>query len=95
MTLRTRLVAILAALITIGLAVAGVATYGALRNFLYERVDAQLRQTQPIAVRVLVASVRGDHDIPHLSPEGSTGLPIAAYAEESPLAIVIRSGRMS
>ncbi len=54
MTLRTRLVAILAILITIGLAVSGVATYGALRDFLYERVDSQLRETLPIAIRALV-----------------------------------------
>jgi two-component system OmpR family sensor kinase len=81
MTLRTRLVAILAVLITIGLAVAGVATYGALRNFLYERVDSQLSETQPIAVRALFASARDDHEPSHPSPEESVGLPIAAYAE--------------
>ncbi|HZA19529.1 MAG TPA: HAMP domain-containing sensor histidine kinase [Actinomycetota bacterium] len=80
MTLRTRLVAILAVLITIGLAVSGVATYGALRNFLYERVDSQLRETQPIAIRALAASAT-EHEPPHPSPEESVGLPIAVYAE--------------
>jgi two-component system OmpR family sensor kinase len=81
MTLRTRLVAILAALVTIGLAVAGVLTYSALRDFLYERIDSQLRQTQPIAIRALVASASGGHEPQHLPPEGAVGLPIAAYAE--------------
>lgn len=81
MTLRTRLIAILAILITVGLAVSGVATYGALRNFLYERVDSQLRQTQPIAIRALVGSARGGNGVPPFPPGGVAGLPISAYAE--------------
>lgn len=80
MTLRTRLIGILAILITIGLAVSGVATYGALRNFLYERVDSQLRHTQPVAIRALVESARGGDGFTQL-PADSAGLPIAAYAE--------------
>ena len=79
MTLRTRLVSILAILITVGLAVSGVATFGALRSFLFERVDSQLRQTQPLAIRALVESARGD--LPQPPPGESTRLPIAAYAE--------------
>ncbi|MQB01603.1 MAG: HAMP domain-containing protein [Actinobacteria bacterium] len=81
MTLRTRLVAILAVLITIGLAVSGVTTYGALRTFLYQRVDSQLRQTQPIAIRALVESARGDVGFPEPPLVGPAGLPISAYAE--------------
>jgi two-component system OmpR family sensor kinase len=80
MTLRTRLIAILAILITIGLTISGVATYGALRSFLFERVDSQLRQTQPLAIRALAESARGG-DLPQPPPGGPTGLPIAAYAE--------------
>lgn len=75
MTLRTRLVAVLAILITIGLAVSGAATYGALRSFLYERVDSQLSQIQPLAIRALSGVFRGP------SPGALSGGPIAAYAE--------------
>ena len=79
MTLRTRLIAILAILITLGLAISGVATYGALRNFLFERVDSQLRQTQPIAIRALESARAGDgFPGPQVGP---AGLPISAYAE--------------
>jgi two-component system OmpR family sensor kinase len=81
MTLRTRMVAILAILITVGFAIFGVATYGALRNFLFDRVDTQLRQTQPIAIRALIDSARGGNRFPLPSPGGLAGLPIAAYAE--------------
>lgn len=77
MTLRTRLVAILAILITIGLAVSGVATYGALRTFLYERVDDQLREIQPLAIRALVSPAAGSPP----RPGGPLGGPIGAYAE--------------
>ena len=80
MTLRARLVAILAALVSLGLLVSGVVTYGALKSFLYERVDAQLRDVQPAAVRALIVSARG-----HLGfsdpREGPPRLPISAYAE--------------
>lgn len=81
MTLRARLIAILAVLIGIGFLFSGVATYGALRNFLYDRVDDQLRQTQPIAVRVLINSAEGIPPEETDPPGGVSGLPIAAYAE--------------
>ena len=80
MTLRARLIAILAILIAVGLLLAGIATYAALRNFLYERVDDQLRQTQPIAVKVLINSAEGVIS-PDTSSDDLPGLPIAAYAE--------------
>jgi two-component system OmpR family sensor kinase len=80
MTLRARLIAILAVLVTAGLAISGFATYGALKNFLYERVDSQLHQTQPIAINALIESAQGQE--PSTGPPGgSAGLPIAAYAE--------------
>jgi two-component system, OmpR family, sensor kinase len=81
MTLRTRLIAILAVLIAIGFLLSGIATYGALRNFLYERVDDQLRQTQPIAISVLIDSAAGRDFSSDGPPGGLPGLPIAAYAE--------------
>jgi two-component system, OmpR family, sensor kinase len=75
-TLRARLVAILAALVAIGLAISGVLTYGALKNFLLDRVDEQVRAAEPIAVRVLVGSLTDEPELP-----GPPNLPIAAYAE--------------
>jgi two-component system, OmpR family, sensor kinase len=86
MTLRTRLVAILAILISLGLLVSGVLTYGALRNFLYDRVDDQLRDSQMIAARGLADSIRPGADFEFGGPHspgsgGAPHLPIAAYAE--------------
>jgi two-component system OmpR family sensor kinase len=78
MTLRARLVAILATLITVGLLVSGVLTYGTLKTYLFDRVDEQLRSVQPQALHVLADSTRGGGP----SPEGDPGnLPIAVYAE--------------
>lgn len=77
MTLRARLVAILAVLIIAGLLVSGVATYSALQDFLYERVDSQLRQTQALAIGAL----RIRDDFPRPPRGGPAGLPISAYAE--------------
>jgi two-component system OmpR family sensor kinase len=79
-TLRARLVAILAILFALGLLASGVVTYGALRNFLYERVDSQLLQTRPLAIRALLDSARGATGFPG-TPGDLAGLPIAAYAE--------------
>ena len=42
MSLRARLLATLLLLVAVGLVVADVATYSALRSFLVQRVDAQL-----------------------------------------------------
>jgi two-component system OmpR family sensor kinase len=79
-TLRARLVAILAILFTLGLLASGLVTYGALRDFLYERVDSQLVQTRPLAIRALLDSARGAAGFPALRGDPA-GLPIAAYAE--------------
>jgi two-component system, OmpR family, sensor kinase len=65
---------ILAILIGLALVISGVATYGALRNFLYERLDSQLREVQPLAARVLSSA-----DSPGSGPPA--GGPIAVYAE--------------
>jgi two-component system, OmpR family, sensor kinase len=82
MTLRARLVAILAILISVGLLVSGVLTYGALRNFLYERVDEQLIESRGLAARALAGSIRSEPPFHFGGPsfEGPR-LPIAAYAE--------------
>jgi two-component system, OmpR family, sensor kinase len=76
MTLRTRLVMIVAILTSLGLVISGVATYGALRTFLYERVDSQLREVRPLAIRVLNSS---ESPGPGASPPAEG--PIAVYAE--------------
>ncbi|HEV2754751.1 MAG TPA: ATP-binding protein [Actinomycetota bacterium] len=80
MTLRARLIAILAALVAFGFLVSGVATYSALRSFLYDRVDEQLRQTQPIAIRELVESTEA-RQFGFDDTGDAPDLPIAAYAE--------------
>jgi two-component system, OmpR family, sensor kinase len=77
MTLRTRLVAILATLITLGLLVSGVLTYGTLKSYLFDRVDEQLRNVQPQAVHALVDKAQGGGP----RPEGLDFLPIAVYAQ--------------
>jgi two-component system OmpR family sensor kinase len=78
MTLRSRLVAILATLITLGLLISGISTYSTLKNYLYARVDEQLRSVQPQAVHALIDSAQNGGP----SPEGPPGnLPIAVYAE--------------
>jgi two-component system OmpR family sensor kinase len=77
MSLRARLIVILAALLAVGLVVSGGLTYGALKSFLYKRLDQQLQQSQPYAIRALAGSLRG---IPPPSDE-NLSLPISAYAE--------------
>jgi two-component system OmpR family sensor kinase len=79
MTLRARLVAILAALVSVGLLVSGVLTYGALRNFLYERVDEQLVESRPLAAQALAESIQGRFHF--RQRPGGPRLPFAAYAE--------------
>lgn len=79
MTLRTRLVAILAIVITVGLAISGIATYVALRNFLYERVDSQVRDIRPVVVRLFAAGP--DSALQGVVPDGPPGGPIGAYAQ--------------
>ena len=48
MTLRLRLVIALAALVTVGLAVFGIATYGVYARTQYQRLDDQLRASVPL-----------------------------------------------
>lgn len=80
MTLRARLVAILIILSTLGLTVSGVATYGALRNFLLERVDSQVRGIRPLVLRLLASATATD-GFPTVLPDGPPGGPIGAYAQ--------------
>jgi len=54
--LRRRLTLTMAVLLVVGLAIADIVTYTALRSFLYGRVDAQLDATQHLAYRYLIFS---------------------------------------
>lgn len=76
MTLRARLVAILAALITLGLLISGAATYNTLKRYLFTRVDEQLHNVQPEAVHALLEPDQAGG--PNHGAPGN--LPIAAYA---------------
>ena len=53
MTLRLRLVIALAALVTVGLAVFGVATYELYARSQYQRLDDQLSASVPLVTRQL------------------------------------------
>jgi two-component system OmpR family sensor kinase len=69
MSLRARLLAATLVLAALGLTVAGVATYGALRSFMLDRVDVQLEAAQAPALDVLA-------DYNGLRPRfGGRGLP--------------------
>ncbi|MEA2510398.1 MAG: two-component system, OmpR family, sensor kinase [Actinomycetota bacterium] len=80
MTLRARLVAILAALITVGLLVSGVLTYGTLDKYLFDRVDVQLQNAQPEAIRYF-SSIFSEPQSDGRPPHAPDNLPIAVYAE--------------
>ncbi|HEY5168426.1 MAG TPA: histidine kinase dimerization/phospho-acceptor domain-containing protein, partial [Thermoleophilia bacterium] len=71
MSLRTRLLVALLALVAAGLVVAGVVTYVSLRGFLLERVDAQLRDARVPMAMALTNSV-GVNGLPG-GPGGSPG----------------------
>lgn len=78
MALRTRLAIISVALVAIGLAVAGVITYGSLTTFLIERVDSQLVSSRPFAIGVLVRGEPGAG--PDLTGPADLTLPYGTYA---------------
>ena len=82
MSLRTRLLVALLALVAAGLVVAGVVTYVSLRGFLLERVDAQLRDARvPMAMALTnSAGVSGLPGGPGGSP-GGANLPPGTYGQ--------------
>ncbi len=85
MSLRTRLIVGLLALAAVGLLVADGVTYGYLRGFLTDRVDAQLRGSGPAVARALRdVPLRGTLDVrPPPQPAGGPDaqLPPGTYAE--------------
>jgi two-component system, OmpR family, sensor kinase len=76
MTLRLRLTIILVAIVAIGLVVADVVTYTALRSFLIRRVDQQLASAGQPMVRLLLSP--GPHGCG--GPESGSVLPAGTYA---------------
>src|SRR5271166_5593588 len=79
----------MAVLLVVGLAIADIVTYTALRSFLYGRVDAQLDATQHLAYRYLIYTaehgrppsavgldnrIRADAYVISLGPDGRTVL---------------------
>jgi two-component system, OmpR family, sensor kinase len=78
MTLRARLTIALVALVGVGLIVADVATYAALRSFLYQRLDQQLRPAPGFALAQLASEHPGDFQGPPGPQDGI--LPSGTYA---------------
>ena len=60
MSLRARLLLVLAVLATVGLLVAGVVTYTELRSFLVERVDRTLAASEVTAQETLIATTNDE-----------------------------------
>jgi len=88
-SLRTRLLLALLGLVAVGLLVAGIATYSALRSFLLERVDQQLREARgPVAMTLASTQIPG---LPGQSGgPGQPSLPPGTYGElRSTLGVVI------
>ncbi len=80
MSLRTRLLLALLGLVAVGLLVAGIATYSALRSFLLERVDQQLREARgPVALTLASTQIPGLSGQP--SGPGQPNLPPGTYGE--------------
>ena len=81
-SLRTRLIAGLVALVTVGLLVANVATYSALQSFLLERVDEQLSAAvEPVALDLesRIRAQRGGRPGPRaLIPAGTYAVLVGA-----------------
>ncbi len=79
MSLRARLTIALVLLVGIGLIVADVATYTALRSFLYRRVDQQLRSSPGFALGLLANDHPGAFPAPG-GPQNGGLLPSGTYA---------------
>jgi two-component system OmpR family sensor kinase len=77
MTLRFRLTAAVVVVVAIGLLIADVLTYTALRSFLVRRVDEQLRSSPALAIGVLADDAPGDPDLPGGPADGV--LPSGTY----------------
>jgi two-component system, OmpR family, sensor kinase len=78
MTLRARLTLALVALLALGLIVADVATYTALRSFLLQRVDQQLAAARVPAAIALNDELSGGEPHPP-APGGEAALPSGTY----------------
>lgn len=88
MTLRARLTLALVALLAIGLIAADAVTYTALRSFLLQRVDQQLRAAPAPALQVLREKVLPTEGRPS-GPNGDSFVPFGTY-----VALFDPSGRL-
>lgn len=81
MSLRTRLLLTILALVAAGFVVAGAATYLSLRSFLLERVDQQLRDARVPVARTLASGLSGE--LPFGSPgeRPAPNLPPGTYGQ--------------
>jgi two-component system OmpR family sensor kinase len=79
-SLRTRILAATLILVALGLAVAGIATYGLLRKSLLDRVDDQLLAARFPVTRDLADQYRGPGPGPGAEPGGSDSVPTGTYA---------------
>ena len=80
MTLRARLTIVLMVLLAAGLIVADVATFAALRSFLVQRVDQQLRAAATPVGRVLASSDLPSGQVPLPSDSDDAFVPSGTYA---------------
>jgi two-component system OmpR family sensor kinase len=86
MTLRFRMIVGLVLLVTVGLAIFGVSTYGLYSRSRYSTLDAQLRDTVPLVARDLYQAANFNFDFPG-NPSGGDGdggphgVPFGTYAE--------------
>jgi len=80
-SLRTRLLLAILAVVAAGMVVAGVATYLSLRSFLLERVDQQLREARVPVAKTLARGLAGG--LPFGSPEDrpAPNLPPGTYGQ--------------
>jgi two-component system, OmpR family, sensor kinase len=81
-SLRTRLLVALLGLVAAGLLVAGAVTYGVLRDFLLERVDAQLSEARtPVGMALVRGTGEPSPPVQSNGPLGSPDLPPGTYGE--------------
>src|SRR5829696_4175653 len=95
-SLRTRLVAVAVALVAVAVVATGVATYAALRGFLYSRLDDQVRSAanRPPPVCALFQDTGGGA---YDGPGGGPGLAVwvgKLDASGNPLAIECTRGQL-
>jgi two-component system OmpR family sensor kinase len=80
-SLRTRLLLAILAVVAAGMVVAGVATYVSLRSFLLERVDQQLREARVPVAMTLASGLAGDLPFGSSGDRPAPNLPPGTYGQ--------------